>query len=263
MSNNALPLVTSALGEIGVPVFNVNYTTNPVDTNFQEILNVTTLALDTVIGSNTFTVAPGHEAIIGDGIAMVNLAVPEVFLLGTILGVAGDIITIDSPINKIYPIGSIVRIANSNINVAGTPASPRIFGVAPIPGLSGNVTRMMIEIQDAQSMDFSTFGSLTSLTNGCLVRLKKADGTFINLFNWKNNGQFILRSFDHNFQEKTGGGKHSFVSRRTWAGEEKHGVVLRLDGTLGEEIQLLVQDDLTGLDYFQAVIQGHIVQEQS
>ena len=109
-------------------------------------------------------------------------------------------------------------------------------------------------------MDFTTFGGLAALANGCVLRYLQEDLTFINSFAWRTNDELIERSFDHNFQSKIGGGSHGFVARSTWSGQDKRGVTIRLDGALFEELQIVVQDDLTGLDKFRVVSQGHIVQ---
>jgi hypothetical protein len=122
------------------------------------------------------------------------------------------------------------------------------------------MTRIILNFIDNMAMDFTSFGSLAELPNGVTLRYKQADGTFINHFNFRSNGELIERSFDHIFQSKVGGGSFGFVARSTWAGQDKRGVTIRLDGALGEEFQLVVQDDLTALDLLRVVGQGHIVQ---
>jgi len=251
---------TSKRGDTALGVYVQDQTTDPVDTIFSETLNTTTIAADALRDTHTVIASPGHGTIIGNRIAVVNSATPTTFYQGRVLNVVGDTLTLDNPINSTYLSGSLLRIQSVSLSVIGTPAAPRIFSVRPVPGQSGDITRVIIEIQDNQSMDFSTFGSIAELTNGCLLRVKKANGDYINLMNWKSNGGFIIRAFDHTFQSKTGGGSHAFTSRTTWAGQGKRGVVLRLDGSLGEELQLLVQDDLTALDAFAAVAQGHLLQ---
>jgi hypothetical protein len=258
MSNNVLPLEVSERGTEGVPVFIQDQTTDPLDIVFLEFLNNTTIAADTAVGSNQFTATAGHGIVPGNVIEIAN---NEIFIQALVIAVAGDLITIDSPINHLYLAGSPLIISNPEMNVLGTPASPRIFSIVPGPNQKGDITRAIIEIQDSSSMDFTKFGGIASLTNGCLMRYKKSNGDFINLFNWKSNGGFIIRAFDHQFQTKIGGGLNAFVARTTWAGQSKRGVVLRLDGDAGEELQILVQDDLTGLDRFVCVAQGHLLQE--
>lgn len=52
----------------------------------------------------------------------------------------------------------------------------------------------------------------------------------------------------------------SKIKRRSFGGQDKNGVVIRVDGDLGESLELLIQDDLTGLETFRIVVQGHVVE---
>jgi hypothetical protein len=64
-------------------------------------------------------------------------------------------------------------------------------------------------------------------------------------------------------QPKQGNTIKGFTSRLTWGGQSKHGVVIRLDGNLGEELQVLIQDDLVTASantVFNMIAQGHEVQ---
>ena len=107
-------------------------------------------------------------------------------------------------------------------------------------------------------MDFSLFGGATALSKGCLLRVKQANGSFNNLFIWATNGEFTIRSLDSIFQAKVGGGEHSFVARSTFGGQHKRGVVVRLEGLKGEELQVVIQDDLTlGNSLVTMIAQGH------
>lgn len=251
---------TSSRGVTGLGVFVQDQTSDPVDVRISRTLNETTTAAESVINSSTITLSPGHGAVVGNNLGIVNLSNSEAFFLGDVLGVAGDIITVDSPVNQIYPAGSLVRVGTHNLNVLGTLADPVVFSVRPIPGLIGDITRVIMELQDNVAMDFSTFGSLAPLTNGCVLRVKHSDGSYTNLFNFKTNGDYIARGFDHSFQSKVGGGLHSLIARSTWGGQAKRGVVIRLDGSLGEEIQIVIQDDLTAISKFILVAQGHLTQ---
>lgn len=51
------------------------------------------------------------------------------------------------------------------------------------------------------------------------------------------------------------------VFRRSFAGQDKNGVVIRLNGDQGDEFQVIVQDNLTGLTHFRTVVQGHVVED--
>ena len=66
--------------------------------------------------------------------------------------------------------------------------------------------------------------------------------------------------FDATYIDDTLGpsGEYGFRTRRTFGGQNKNGVVIRLDGE-DDSFQLIVQDDLTGLTFMEAVAQGHVV----
>ena len=243
---------------IGVPVFVQDQTSESLDVLFLETLNVTTVAADTVRDTNIFTATAGHGIVIGN---IIEIADSSTFIQAYVVNVIGDAIEIDSFINHVYVAGSTLVVSNRDMNVNASPGAPRIFSVLPGPDQAGDLVRVNINMESSSSMDFSTFGSLPKLTYGCLIRIKRPNGDYINLFNWKSNGEFILRSFDHSFQNKTGGGQFGFVSRSTWGGQSKRGVVIRVEGSLGEELQIVVMDDLTGLNICLAVAQGHELQE--
>lgn len=253
-----IPIEVGPTGSIGVPVFIQDQTTFPLDLWFLERLNVTTTAALTTLGGITFTATTGHGIVTGD---VIEVNDTTTFIQAVVTGVATDVITVDSPINHAYASGSQLIISNKNMNVLGTQASPRVFTVAPEAGQKGDFTRVIKTLRDNVAMDFTTFGGIASLGNGCLIRLKIVGGDFFNLFNWKNNGEFVLRAFDHSFETKVGGGEHSFTGRSTWGGQEKRGVALRVSGDRLEEIQVLVQDDLTSLTNFEMVAQGHALQD--
>lgn len=42
--------------------------------------------------------------------------------------------------------------------------------------------------------------------------------------------------------------------------EEKYGAAIRLDGDVGEQLQAIVQDDLTGLTTMEASVTGHLAE---
>ena len=113
-------------------------------------------------------------------------------------------------------------------------------------------------------MDFTTFGSDAELLNGCVLRINNGDGTYKNLFNFRSNSDFFEQGFDHSFStaKATGNTIAGFTARVTWGGQSRHGVVIRLDGSIGESLELLIQDDLTagGNTRFHLTAQGHEIQ---
>ena len=249
---------TSDRGDRALAVLYTDQTTPALDLRFLEELNVTTIAVDTAVEDTSFTATTSHGIVIGN---VIEISDGAIFIQAEVLNVTVDVIDIDTPINHAYLSGATLIVSNKNMNVLGTISSPRIFKIQPGPGQKGDITRIILSIQDNSSMDFSTFGGISGgVTNGCVIRVKKEDSDFTNLFNWKTNNDFIITAFDHTFQTKVGGGLFSFVSRSTWAGPSKRGVALRVDADLNEEIQILVQDDLSSLSNMGMAAQGHELQ---
>lgn len=255
------PVEVSEGGSIGQSVFVNDQTTDVFDIFFTELLSTGTLAVDTVAGEYSFTASPGHGIVAGDTVSIFEPDNDKFF--GAEVGsVAGDVITCYSPIPQNYSAANaIVQRLNNNMLVDGS-VTPRIFSVVAPPWLEGDITRVIITIDGDGDMDFTTFGSSPSLTRGCLLRVNKGDGTYQNIFNWHDNGEFIERSFDHQFLLPQGGNTvKSFVGRRTFAGQSKNGVVIRLNGAKGESLEVVVQDNINGDNIaFKMIAQGHLTQ---
>jgi hypothetical protein len=63
--------------------------------------------------------------------------------------------------------------------------------------------------------------------------------------------------YDTAYADKRPSGSFGFKFRRTFGGQGKNGVVIRLTAIHGDSLKLIIQDDLTGLDDFYIVAQGH------
>ena len=110
-------------------------------------------------------------------------------------------------------------------------------------------------------MDDGKFGGITGgLTNGIFFRVK--NGTTKNIFNAKTNGDLAAHMFDLNYVDDTLGpsGQYGLRGRRTFGGQSKNGVVIRLNSETNDIFECVVQDDLTDLTNFQIIVQGHIVE---
>lgn len=249
----------SAGGNIGAAVFIQDQTTNSVDLMFHNILASVTLSTKTVVGLSTVEMTSGHGFSSGEGIGFYE---GEFFSQFTVLSVATDTLTLDSAMDKVYTTAANVDRQSYNLKVDGS-STPVVFHVGPHSGQKWDITRVILVMEStANAMDYTGFGPLSPISNGCVVR--KSDGVINNVFNWKTNGDFVNRSSIHSFESKTGGGGSGFMAMTTFAGQNNRGVTVRLDGNKNDEIQTLVQDDLvtgaTALTKFQMIAQGHVVQ---
>lgn len=260
MSYSNSPVETSERGSVGSTVFILDQTTPVLTVPFLQERAAVTLAAPTSIGDRTIVLQAGHSVTAGEVIELAQVG-SNVFMQSAVLDVSVNTITLDQPVNAVYATTDTAIASTQNMNVDGS-VTPQIFSVLPGPTQSGDMVRMIVEMRGTADMNFSTFGSIASLTNGCVLRVKKADGTFRNLFNFKNCGDIIEQAYDHSFFPNNGGGVRGFTSRLTWGGPGKHGVVIRLDGALGEELQLVIQDDLSAaaMQRFHVTCQGHELQ---
>lgn len=239
-----------------IPVNVQDQHTRALDLYFIQQQAITTLAANASPGDTTLTLTSAVGFAVGDTVGLFTST--GQFYFASIVAVAAPIITVDTPLDLAYSIGDNIISATKNLAVSGTLASPQIFQVGPVgagTGVDVDITRIMGSIIDDTAMDDAKFGGITALTNGLVLRVN--NGTMQNIWNIKSNGEFGLLAFDIDYSIKAPAGSYGFRFRNTYAGQSKHGVTLRLEP--GDKLELLVQDDLTGLDSFFAMAQGHIV----
>jgi hypothetical protein len=243
-----------------VRVITGNRTSPLLSVPFLQTRSQVTLAADATLDSNVITLVGGHGVTVGEIIEMAEDGTNK-FMQSEVVSVVTNTITLDQPVNRPYPAaGTSVFASNKNMLVDGS-VTPVVFSILPLATQAGDMIRIILEIRGATNgaMDFTTFGSEATLTNGCVIRIKNEDGTFTNRFNFKSNSDFIEQGLDHKFLDpKVGNTVTGLVSRVTWGGDDKHGAVIRLDGSKNEELQIIIQDDLTGGNTrFHLTAQGH------
>lgn len=251
---------TSAVGNTALGVFVQDQTTQSLDLLFLQDIDDTTLDGASVRDSRFFDVAAGGGALITAG-NIIEIGTASIFIQARVLGIATDRIEIDSPMTSVFPDGTTVFIKTDDLKVDGS-STPQVFQISPETNQIGDITRIILKMEGSAPMDSGTFGPLPALTIGVLIRFKRANGDFTNLINFKTNGKFISKCFDHAFLPNNGNGVRLFVARLSYGGQDKFGVVQRLDGRIGDQLQAVIQDDLTGatlLD-FELAGQGHEVQ---
>lgn len=170
-----------------------------------------------------------------------------------------DTITIDSPFDFAFTTAAIICVGSNNMNVDGS-STPVEFVLSPknlTNGQEWDIVRLVFTITDQSSMDFSTFGGIAALTNGAVLRI--SDGDTKHIFNVKTNGDFSARAYDTAYADKAPAGYYGFSCRRTFGGQSKNGVTIRLTSTTNDELKILIQDDLRNLDSFYCIAQGHVV----
>ena len=265
MSNNAFPdpanvaivspIETTDRGGQGVAVFVQDQATEMLDLLFlQEKVTGLTLGADTVIDTRTLTLSVGHGLTTANSAGhIIELAhvADNHFYQGEILSIAGDVVTVAPPMTNIYDIATTV-IGTGNPNMVQDTATgvaidgsvtPVIFTIKPLPSQSGDINRIVVATTSTNEGDLSTFGGAPALVVGMTLRVKRSDGTFKNLFTYKTNFDIAFHAagdMEPPFTPKGGNTTHGIIARITFNGQDKHGVTVRLDGNIDEELQVII-----------------------
>jgi hypothetical protein len=207
-----------------------------------------------VAGDTTILVASTTGFSVGDGVVIRDAggSVREHHLTITALSVDVSI-TLDRPTDIAYTTSAIIELVSHNIVSVGSLVAPVIYEIAPPIDEIWHITRILVSITDGTAMDDAKFGGISALTNGVVLRqVKDATNT---LTIWKSNSQLIEDMYDVNYSTKSPAGSYGLRGRFTF---KNAGVAVRLDGSNGDRLQLLNQDDLNLLETFSVKAQGHI-----
>lgn len=243
-------------------VFIQDQSTELIDLFLTKEIQSVTIASLTNIGDTTITITSASEPINGN---LICLKEGSAFYQGRILSHSANStnwdVVLDTPLDFAFTLSGGCSERSSNMNVNGS-VTPQIFTITPSGLTSGtkwDITRVLFAIEDEASMDSTKFGGIAKLTKGIVLR--KKDGVYKNIMNIKDNGEFAERAFDISYDDRASpSGKYFFRCRKTFAGQEKSGVVIRLESDTNDELQVIIQDDLTALTKFRCVLQGHTVE---
>jgi hypothetical protein len=217
---------------------------------------VDTLAVAASVGDTAVTVTNGAQFTVGQEVFIEE---GNVYQPGTVVItlISVNILTLDRPLDSAYTTSATVEVVNTNL-VTTTPGSlgaPQIFCLRPPPGGDQSVwhiDRLLISATSASALDDSKFVSINPLPNGLTMRELKSQNFTLN--NWKTNSEMRLSFYDISYVDKTGGGLNGMSGRYTF---KRVDTIVEIDGSQGEELQLLVQDDLTGITSLKVTAQGH------
>ena len=160
---------------------------------------------------------------------------------------------------------NIVQDAATGIAIDGS-STPVIFSISPPVGIAGDITLVKFAITSGNAMDLTTFGGGVKLNIGITFRVKRSGGSFRNLFTYRDNFDLAIHGTrSTSFVPKAGNAIHGFGVAVVFAGQENRGVVLRLDGNLDEELQLIISELMdntnSGNLSISLIAQGSLLQE--
>jgi len=227
-----------------------------LDLYFSQFISDLTLQENVTVGDYDINLTTGHGVVAGNQIEFIDNVNGRGFLVEAVTS-GVNIVTVDRPIpNNVSYLNGEGSSSTRELNVDGS-GTPQIFTISPPLDVEIDITRVMFQMITDSAPSFDTFGDLTGLTNGIILRI--VNGRINNLWNVKTNGEMVNLMYDVSFYSATnpGQGVYGLGGRLTYGGQNKHGVTLRI--AQGESIQVIVQDDLTDLVSFEMIGAGHVV----
>ena len=231
----------------------------PVNELFHRHTGVnTTLAVDASAGDTSIVVVDGSAFTNGNPFQIESATNIEVTFPTIISGGGTNTFILDRPLDNSFSIGDTVEEVATNMAVAGSISSPVSFKLIPDTEQTWHIVRFLLAMVHSTSGDDSRFGDIAGgLTNGCVLRGYNAEaGLYRTFTNWKSNFDIKMDMFNLPNTDKAGAG--NFGTNGRGSIRDGTGASPRLVGANDDYLELLVQDDLTGLIKFNLKGQGHI-----
>lgn len=228
-------------------------TTPIIMRNFHLTEHESTIAIATAKDAVVVNVADASTFVVGNLLTIWSI-VGARWYQGKILSIATNAVTVDTPVDYEYQIGDTVSCGTINMAVDGS-VTPKIFSLrSSDPGipLTGVITRIIIEMTTTTEPGWNEFGDLAALTKGIVLR--RVDGTYQNILNVKTNAEMAGVMFDLNSIDATKFGVYGIKARLTFT---RIGAGIELG--VGDDLQLIINDNLSTLVSFTGMAQGVIV----
>jgi len=220
--------------------------------NFSNIVAETTLTGATALDDYIINVTSSTGFLIGQYLTIYSVASNRVFFAKVLVIISGAI-TLDRPLDFAFAIGDDVTVGSTEMNVDGS-VTPQIFGVrnpgiADIP-LEIDISRLMFAMLTATTPTLTDLGDIPNgVTRG--VQIRRVDGTYQNISNFKSNNEMKNLMYDIEVQTVAQNAQDGLTGRFTF---ERLGQVVRIGA--GEDLQIIIQDDLTSLNSFTVIAEG-------
>jgi hypothetical protein len=209
-----------------------------------------------VVGSAT-SLAPNDEVFIAEA-GSINEA--SYHVCASVDVAATDTVHVKVPIPNAYTTSANIFKVTADMagSSTGTRTSPDMWITANNGTVSYDITRIILQMVTSGSPELTQFGNLTALTNGCVLRhYDDSVSHYHNIAYWRANEDIMYSMYDVSLITGLGAGDYGLTGRMTFGGPSKHGVVIRMNP--GDELQFLIQDDISGLTHFYIMVQGHLV----
>jgi hypothetical protein len=224
----------------------------------QDVGSPTSLTTDVVLDAYTISVATGHGLVQEDFFVMFD-PVSQRGWSGVITAVDGDnIVNVDRPVSHAFPSAStVVQKRSIELNVDGSE-TPQTFKVGGSLLALLDITRIMLQITTETTPSWDEFGDIAVGPTFRGIQFRLVNGDIIDLWNAKTTGELAHLMYDITVYEGgVGLTVDGIAGRMTYAGQEKHGVTLRIGAN--EALEVIIQDDLSELGTFRMIACGHFV----
>jgi hypothetical protein len=216
-----------------------------------------TLAADAEEDAYSISVTTGHGLVTGNEFVL--------FDTNTQRGYTGEVVTVDgaNTVNVDRPITSrlpaattILQQRTHDLTVNGA-VTRQTFRVGSALAAEIDITRILFQMTTTNAPEFTDFGDITlGLSRGLVLRV--VNGRNSNLWNAKTNANLVNLMYDVTVYEAAKQfNVNGIGARLTYAGQNKHGVTIRLGAN--EYLEVIIQDDLTSLLSFNMIACGHLV----
>jgi len=227
---------------------------------FHKSVQILTLIEDTVIDTNTITVSAESQPLVNN---LVCIKDGLRYYQGIITSIAIDgenyIVTLNTLVDSVFSSGVQFCEATTNLAVDGSTTA-QVFRVSPrnLTNVTWSISSISGSILDQSAMDDSKFGGIPELDRGVLLRFH--NGETNNLSSIRNNSDFKLFGYKVEYSAKAPAGYYGLSFIKNFGGDQNNGSIIRLNSDTEDELQVIVQDDLSDLDLVQVMIHGHVVE---
>jgi len=243
-------------------------TTPPVEYFLTQEINSVTINGTSGARTRDITLVAGHGFLIGEfieiyseedlggGVLFKRFAQLRVVATAATSITVGQYIGFDlDPANVLFSIRT-----TGDLSVDGSVTS-QMFSMGPPNGFKWDLTRTIGQMILTSQPDDALFGNISALTNGVFFGFEN-DITQDYLVNIFSNAGFRATAYDVNYAVRSGGGGDwGLTYRKSFAGPDKYGVAIRLDGLTNDKFVVYIQDNLTSITEFGIKIMGHIVED--
>lgn len=232
--------------------------TIPLNLYLTENLANITIIVNTSLNDKTVDI---NSPILPTTDMLICLKEDKHFYQGEIIGVASlggsnYRLTLSAPLDFNFSTAGGCSLRNNNLAVDGS-VTPHYFTVSPSRlNDEWHINKIIFHIEDNLVMDSGKFGGISELNNGIVLRY--INGINKNLLTIESNGDFEEHGATIKYNDKAPAGVYSLIATKIFNGQDNAGVTLHL--TPNDTLEIIVQDDLTGLNHMHSVVIGHRIQ---